>query len=302
MSVLPDSIQVLERGWLSSNNIMLLGRHDTAIIDTGYLSHAPQTLELVRHVLHGRHLDQILNTHLHSDHCGGNAILQAHFGCKTSIPAAEADKVRHWDVEALSFKATGQRCDRFTFDATVAPGDVLQLADMEWQALAAPGHDPHSLIFYCPAARVLVSADALWENGFGVIFPELDGQSGFAEERATLDLIAGLDVAVVIPGHGAPFTDVAGALGRARSRLDYLAADPVRNAQNALKVLLKFLLLERQRIALADVPALLTSMPVFAAANDNHLKQPPEALGPWAVGQLVRAAAARVEGEYLLNE
>jgi glyoxylase-like metal-dependent hydrolase (beta-lactamase superfamily II) len=82
------------------------GPHDTAIIDTGYVSHAPQTLELVRHAPHGRHLDQIINTHLHSDHCGGNAILQAHYGCKTSIPVAEADKVRHWDVEALSFKAT----------------------------------------------------------------------------------------------------------------------------------------------------------------------------------------------------
>lgn len=302
MTTLPASIQVLERGWLSSNNIMLLGRHNTAIIDTGYVSHAKQTLELVRHVLHGRHLDQIINTHLHSDHCGGNAILQAHFGCRTSIPVAEADKVRRWDVDALSFKATGQRCDRFTFDATVAPGDVLQLADMEWQALAAPGHDPHALIFYCPQEKVLISADALWQNGFGVIFPELDGQSGFAEERATLDLIAGLDVRTVIPGHGAPFTDVAAALARARSRLDYLAADPVRNAQNALKVLLKFLLLERQRIPLADVPALLTSMPVFAAANHNFLKQTPQALGQWAVSQLVRSTAARVEGEYLLNE
>lgn len=299
--MLPDAIQVLERGWLSSNNIMLLGRHDTAIIDTGYVSHAPQTLALVREVLHGRHLDQIINTHLHSDHCGGNATLQAHFGCKTSIPVAEADKVRHWDVDALSFKATGQRCDRFTFDATVAPGDVLRLADMEWQALGAPGHDPHALIFYCPQERVLISADALWQNGFGVIFPELDGQSGFAEERATLDLIAGLDVAVVIPGHGAPFTDVAAALARARSRLDYLEADPVRNAQNALKVLLKFLLLERQRIALADLPVLLTSMPVFAAANHHYLKQTPDQLARWTVSQLVRAAAARVEGEYLLN-
>jgi glyoxylase-like metal-dependent hydrolase (beta-lactamase superfamily II) len=302
MNALPDSIQVFERGWLSSNNVMLLGRHDTAIIDTGYLSHAPQTLELVRHALRGRHLDQVINTHLHSDHCGGNAILQAHYGSCTSIPVAEAEKVRHWDVEALSFKATGQRCDRFTFDATIAPGDVLKLADLEWQALGAPGHDPHSLIFHCPQERVLVSADALWENGFGVIFPELDGRSGFAEERATLDLIAGLDVRLVIPGHGAPFTDVAGALARARSRLDYLAADPVRNAQNALKVLLKFLLLERQRIALADVPQLLLAMPVFDAANRNFLHQTPEQLGSWAVGQLLRAAAARIDGEYLLNE
>jgi glyoxylase-like metal-dependent hydrolase (beta-lactamase superfamily II) len=302
MNALPDAIQVFERGWLSSNNILLLGRHDTAIIDTGYLSHAPQTLELVRHALHGRHLDRIINTHLHSDHCGGNALLQAHYGSDTAIPLAEADKVRHWDVEALSFKATGQRCDRFTFDATIAPGDVLQLADMEWHALGAPGHDPHSLIFHCPQERVLVSADALWQNGFGVIFPELDGESGFAEARATLDLIAGLDLRLVIPGHGAPFADVAGALARAYSRLDYLAADPVRNAQNALKVLLKFLLLERQRIALADVPQLLLAMPVFDAANRNFLHQSPEQLGSWAVSQLVRAAAARVEGEYLLNE
>jgi glyoxylase-like metal-dependent hydrolase (beta-lactamase superfamily II) len=302
MSGLPDSIQVFERGWLSSNNTLLLGRHDTVLIDSGYMIHAPQTLALVRHALHGRHLDQLINTHLHSDHCGGNATLQAHYGCRTSIPAAEADKVRHWDVEKLSFKATGQRCERFDFHSTIAPGDVLTWADMEWQALGAPGHDPHSLIFYCPQHKVLISADALWENGFGVIFPELEGESGFAEERATLDLIAGLDVGMVIPGHGAPFTDVAGALARARSRLDYLSADPVRNAENAIKVLLKFLLLERQRIALADIPGILLSMPVFETANRRFLHQTPEQLTQWATRQLVRAVAARVEGEYLLNQ
>ena len=56
------------------------------------------------------------------------------------------------------------------------------------------------------------------------------------------------------------------------------------------------------RVLKADVPVLLTSMPVFAAANTNFLKQSPEELGKWAVSQLVRGAAARVEGEYLLNE
>ena len=300
--LLPDSIRVFERGWLSSNNVLLLGRDDTALIDSGYKIHAAQTLELVRHGLNGRPLDRLLNTHLHSDHCGGNAVLQQHFGCHTSIPVAEADKVRDWDAEALSFKATGQQCDRFGFDATVAPGDVLTLAGMQWHALGAPGHDPHSLIFYCPQERILISADALWENGFGIIFPELAGESGFAEEIATLDLIDTLDVRLVVPGHGRPFTDVAAAVGRARSRVDYLAADPVRNAQNAIKVLLKFLLLERQRIALVELPQLLLSMPVFAMANERFLRQSPEELARWATSQLVRAVAARIEGEYLLNE
>ena len=302
MTLLPDSIEVFERGWLSSNNIVLHGRDEVALIDSGYVTHAPQTLALLRHSLQGRPLDRLFNTHLHSDHCGGNALLQAEYGCHTAIPVSEADKVRAWDVDALSFLATGQQCPRFGFDATTAPGDRLTLADLAWQALGAPGHDPHSLIFYCAAEGILVSADALWENGFGVIFPELEGASGFAEARATLELIAGLDVAVVIPGHGRPFTDIKAALQRAFSRLDYLASEPARNAQNAIKVLLKFLLLERQRIALADVCALLQAMPLFREANRRFLRQETEALGEWAVAQLVRAAAARIEGAYLLNE
>ncbi|WP_300750531.1 MBL fold metallo-hydrolase [Janthinobacterium sp.] len=301
-ALLPESIQVFERGWLSSNNILLRGRGDAALIDSGYVTHAPQTLALLRHSLGGRPLDRLFNTHLHSDHCGGNALLQAHYGCHTSIPESEADKVRAWDVDALSFKATGQQCDRFGFDATVSPGDTFMLADMAWQALGAPGHDPHSLIFYCVREGVLISADALWENGFGVIFPELDGGSGFTEARATLDLIASLDVSVVIPGHGRVFTDAASALERAYSRLDYLSSDPVRNAQNAVKVLLKFLLLERQRIALADMPALLQGMPLFGEANRRFLHQETLALAEWAVSQLIKANAACIEGEYLLNE
>ena len=302
MKLLPDSIEVFERGWLSSNNIVLHGRDEVAMIDSGYVTHAPQTLALLRHSLQGRPLARLFNTHLHSDHCGGNALLQAEYGCHTAIPASEADKVRAWDTEALSFRATGQQCPRFSFDATVAPGDSFILADMIWQALGAPGHDPHSLIFYCAAEGILVSADALWENGFGVIFPELEGASGFAEARATLELIAALEVAVVIPGHGRVFGDVKGALARAFSRLEYLSSEPARNAQNAVKVLLKFLLLERQRIVLADVPVLLADMPLLHQANRRFLRQEVPALAEWAVAQLVRAAAARIDGPYLLNQ
>ena len=294
-------MQVFERGWLSSNNILFIGADDTALVDSGYLTHAPQTVALVAHALCGRTLDRLFNTHLHSDHCGGNAALQLRYRCRTTIPVSEAQKVRDWDEDALSFGGTGQQCMRFSFDATMQAGDVVQLGDLAWQVLGAPGHDPHSLILYCAQERILISADALWENGFGVIFPELDGQSGFAETRATLEMIATLDIGLVIPGHGAPFTDVAGALQRAFSRIDYLRADPVRNAQNAIKVLLKFLLLEQQRIPMAEVPRLLSEIRLFAVSNDRYLKQPPAQLAQWAVAQLVRANAAALEGDLLVN-
>ena len=298
---LPPTMRVLERGWLSSNNILFLGREQTALVDSGYLSHAAQTMALVAHGLQGRPLHRLLNTHLHSDHCGGNAALQQAYGCHTAIPAAQAEQVRAWDRDALSYSGTGQQCERFGFDATLQAGDLLTLGDLEWQVLAAAGHDPHSLIFYCQEQGILISADALWENGFGVIFPELDGESGFAEERATLELIASLDVRLVIPGHGGPFSGVAAALDTAFSRLDYLAADPRRNAQNAIKVLLKFLLLERQHIKLTEVQQILTGLPLVAIANQRHLQLSEADLSAWTVAQLVRAGAAEIRDGFLCN-
>jgi glyoxylase-like metal-dependent hydrolase (beta-lactamase superfamily II) len=298
---LPDSMRVFERGWLSSNNILFIGKAETALVDSGYLTHAPQTLALVRHALGTRRLDRVLNTHLHSDHCGGNATLQAAYGCRIAIPAAEAAKVRDWDEDGLSFTATGQQCARFGSDDLLRPGDELVLGDLHWQALAAPGHDPHALLLYCAAEGILISGDALWENGFGVIFPELAGEPGFDEAGATLDLIAGLDVRLVIPGHGAPFADAPAALARARSRLAYLAADPRRNAENAVKVMLKFLLLERRQFAQQDVAALFASIPVVERARQRFFELSAEELAQWAMQALVRAGAARREGPLLVD-
>lgn len=298
---LPTTMRVFERGWLSSNNVLFLGRDRTALVDSGYVTHAQQTTALVAHALQDRTLDLLVNTHLHSDHCGGNAALQRQFGCKTIIPQAEAEKVAVWDEDELTYKATGQQCERFGFDGTITAGDTITLGDMSWQALAAPGHHPHSLIFYCPEERILISADSLWEKGFGVVFPELEGEPGFAEIRATLELIASLDVRLVIPGHGAPFTGVEQALAAAFSRIDYFIADPVRNAENAIKVLLKFLLLERQAISLLEVESVLSGIPLFHEANRRYLNRPQPELAQWAVGQLVRVGAAEVQGGRLVN-
>lgn len=268
---LPASLRVFERGWLSSNNVLMIDEHRTALVDTGYATHAEQTLALVRHALdHGgnrRALDLIVNTHLHSDHCGGNTRLQAQWpACATLVPAAGASAVREWDEARLTFRATSQTCERFGFTGTLAAGDRLTLGGFEWQAIGAPGHDPDSLILYAAEPRVLISADALWENGFGVIFPELDGASGFAEQHAVLEAIAQLDIGTVIPGHGAPFANVGAALERAFSRLAWLRADPARNARNALKVLIVFKLLEVRAMSFDALEALVGEASMLRAA------------------------------------
>ena len=209
---IPPHISVFERGWLSSNNILLHGGDSATLIDSSHCLHAEQTIALVRNALRpGETLATLVNTHLHSDHCGGNAALQRVFGARIVIPPGEADAIARWDDNALSYRATGQRIERFAHDALLRAGQSLAVGARTWQALAAPGHDPHSLILFDAQDGVLVSADALWENGFGVVFPELDGEHAFDDVAAVLDLIDRVSPRLVIPGHGAPFTDVAGA-------------------------------------------------------------------------------------------
>ena len=200
---------MFERGWLSSNNILICGQHRCALVDSGYSSRAEQTLSLVRAALQGRPLDLLLNTHLHSDHCGGNAALrQAYPALQTLIPPGLAQHVSTWNADALTYTPTGQTCPPFRFDTLLVPGSDIQLGDSIWQVHAAPGHDTHSVVLFEPAARVLISADALWERGFGVVFPELEGLDAFDEVAQTIDLIESLAPRIVIPGHGAVFTNV----------------------------------------------------------------------------------------------
>jgi len=299
---LPPSIRVFERGWLSSNNVLLFDDDGSAtLVDTGYVTHREQTRELVRHALQGRALARIVNTHLHSDHCGGNAELQRAFGATIHIPPGHAGAVARWDEDELTFVATGQQCERFAYDGLIEPGSEIRMGGFAWRVHAASGHDPHSVVLWAPEPGVLISADALWGNGFGVIFPELEGESGFAEQRTILELIESLGPRLVIPGHGAPFSDVGAALKRAHARLDALSASLERNARHAAKVLLKFYLLEVRKVALRDLVAHVAGARYYRVINERYFRMPFEDFVWQQVKELAANGAAAVDGEFVIN-
>lgn len=301
---LPDSLLVLERGWLSSNNIVFFEGEQAALIDTGYVTHAAQTVALLAHALGGRRLTRLLNTHSHADHIGGNAAVSEAFGCRVIVPQGIDATIAEWNDEALLLSPLGQSAARFRHDATIAAGDEVELGGLTWRAIAVPGHDLDALAFHNAERRLLISGDALWRNGFGVIFSELLGHpedaGGLQAARETLDVLARLPVDTVIPGHGTPFVEVEDAFERAYQRLAGFEQNVESLARHALKVMLVFALLERRQLPRAELPAFLASLSFCQSVNARYLNHSNETLAQWLVSDLLRVGALKnVDGMLL---
>ncbi|MCU0926533.1 MAG: MBL fold metallo-hydrolase [Hydrogenophaga sp.] len=299
-SLAAAGVTVFERGWLSANNTLIQGDGPTALVDSGYCSHAAQTVALVRQALDGRPLHLLLNTHLHSDHCGGNAALQSAYPeLHTRIPPGQSQAVAVWDLVALTYAPTGQECPRFQHDGLLVPGTSVQLGSLTWEVHGAKGHDPHSIVLHQASFGILISADALWQNGFGVVFPELEGVNAFNEVAETLDLIEALGPKIVIPGHGSVFQDVGEALQRARSRLAQFSASPEKHHRHAIKVLIKFRLLDWQRIQKAALLEWARKTPYLQRAIPAESEE--LAWFDQLIKELERAGALRIEQDWLVN-
>jgi len=296
MASLPDSIRVLTRGWLNCNSIVLLQPGDNVLVDSGYCTHREETLELIagEQGLEGEPLERLINTHCHSDHMGGNAAVASAHGCRVTIPEGEVKHVVPWTPQSVWMAQFDQRADPFHFDDTLAPGDTFEGGGFEWEVHAAPGHDMDALMFFEPVNLVLISGDALLQEGMGFVWPG-DGANPFIDAaHEALIAIERLAPRVVIPGHGVPFEDAARAVATVRSKLDAFARDPAKNARHVVKVMFVFALLDRGSMGLAEVPAYLERVPCYRMMSERFLGTAPEAMAPWLIEDLQRAAAVAI--------
>jgi glyoxylase-like metal-dependent hydrolase (beta-lactamase superfamily II) len=270
---IPDTLlqigaQLLVRGWLSANNIVFRDSPDGGcVVDTGYVSHAPQTVALIAQALAGTPLTRVVNTHLHSDHCGGNASLQRRWpGLDILVPAGYRAHLLPWDESRLSYRDTDQQCEPFAPQGFISAGDTLMLGQRAWQVHAAPGHDPDAVLLFEPDSRTLISGDALWESRLAIIFPELVGEPGFDAAHQALDLIEGLQPRLVLPGHGQAFSGVAAAIAASRQRLLAFAAAPLKHRQHAARALVSYHMLEHRSRPRTALIAWIARTPIFRKA------------------------------------
>lgn len=299
--MLPPTMAFIERDWLSANHVMFRDTEhgmSATLIDSGYGRFNDVTIEKVDAVLRtwaSPALERIINTHIHSDHIGGNAELQRlHAGCSITVPADEQAALVNWDAPEQMLSYADQEAERFAWDDAIETGQTVALGGEAWQAIATPGHDMGSLVFYSPKLRILISADALWENSSGFVPPQAVDPKPLVAQRATFKRLAELDVALVIPGHGPMFTDYSGALKRASDKLELFATDDLRIAKSVVKGMFIYSMMWRASMPVADLPAYVSRIGVHRDYNAQFFKMSDEAFADWLLGEAVRAGKVRV--------
>ncbi len=107
----------------------------------------------------------------------------------------------------------------------LADGDVVEVDGLEVRVVGTPGHTSDSLSFVLPADGSVLTGDTVLGRGTTVV-AHPDGQLGayLASLRRLHDLARSAVVRRVLPGHGPPLDDAAGAvagyLAHRRERLE----------------------------------------------------------------------------------
>ena len=199
----PD-VTVFAGSPLKVNVSVLIGGDEAVVVDS--TATVGQARRVYSHVVDelGLRVVSVVNTHWHSDHCGGNAGL-------TAAGAPVIAHRRHFETISLERNMVSRRPARIAFEHLVRPRIMmdrrldLRLGKRTVHLLHAPGHSPDLVMVWDPIRGVLIASDNLlagdqpddptipyfyWGDPWRLI--------------GALEHARSLSPELIIPGHGVP--------------------------------------------------------------------------------------------------
>ncbi len=170
------------------------------------------------------HIDTVVNTHANGDHCHGNQLVEDATIITSTATAKEMSELPPDRLAELqkAFAEDDSRLGRFvrkafgpfdfqgirhveptrTFDKEL----TLTLGDKRVELIeVGPAHTKGDVLVHVPGDRVVFTGDILFVEGTPIVWA-----GPVSNWIAACELLAGMDVDTIVPGHG-PITDRRGA-------------------------------------------------------------------------------------------
>jgi glyoxylase-like metal-dependent hydrolase (beta-lactamase superfamily II) len=211
---------------------------DTGMHEPGSMQHLERALDQA--ALRIEHVQLIVCTHAHVDHCGQAPPIAERAGCEvwmhpnhahhTATDDPEATLARRAEIARQSgvpeaplqrwiaqrrAQGSGQ-AGTLHVDRELTAGATVSTDLGDWTVIETPGHAPSHICLYQAERRLLISGDHLLGR-VSLYFDVGYTPDPVGEFLSSLDKVAGVDARLALSGHGRPFTDVPGHIAANRA-------------------------------------------------------------------------------------
>ena len=180
------------------------------ILDTGYMETGYLLLESIRELGYDPHdIRWILHSHAHIDHFGATRMLVEKYGCKTYLPAADAELLEgrselNWCVNfGLPYEPPYDTY--FKPDVLIQPGDVLTFGNTTVTAYSAAGHTPGTMayVFTLPSGLKAAMHGGIGTNPLSAKYSAAHnlGSTWRDAYGESLKRLKGLEVDIILGNH-----------------------------------------------------------------------------------------------------
>lgn len=175
--------------------------HDALVVDPGMISDRERKFFDDFITAQQLKIRQIVNTHLHLDHCFGDNYVRNKYSVKVAANVLDASMGQNLARQAAEFGMILDCEDSVSIDETLSEGDNITVGNYKFEILHVPGHSPGSIILYCAEGAVVFVGDVLFKGSVGRSDLE-GGNQHLLIDGIKTKLMTLPDKTMILPGHG----------------------------------------------------------------------------------------------------
>ncbi len=186
--------------------------NDLTLVDAGLMGKGQYKMDAIaKDGIELTAIKRVIMTHTHLDHIGClpeilESLPQAELWVhrEEAMPLEQGDERTVYGMDMFEQMCQAQYgikpgVFRFQVHRKLEGGEVLELGGMSWEVLHIPGHSPGSIALYNPDGKILIPGDTVYAD-YAIGRFDLHGASG-PQLKDSLNLLAGLEVKMLLPGH-----------------------------------------------------------------------------------------------------